>query len=168
MFENLGDILLHVEARILTELDQALADATKGGKGRDEIRQFVDAYVDFACGHARLWSLITQHQPDRTVSIPEWYREQVRAPQLRLEEILSRTFPGSSTDDTRRVAQGMWTALHGLIQVAMTSKFGTLQRPAIVKMAQDLIDGMLATFGRNIETTRTPRRTESRAANAAE
>ncbi len=168
MFENLGDILLHVEARILAELDCAIAAAIKGEMGRDEVRQFVDAYVDFACRNSRLWSLITQHQPDQTVSIPEWYREQVRAPQVRLGEILSRTFPGSNADDTSRVAQGMWTALHGLIQVAMTSKFGTLPRPAIAKMAQDLIEGMLSNYGRTVDPKRTARHSDNRPASAAE
>lgn len=140
MFQNLDEILLHVEARIFDELDARLATDLAGVEPRDAIRQFAETYVSFACENPRLWALINQHHPEPSLQIPAWYLERSCAPLNRLETVLARSRTTNDATEISRNARLIWTTLHGLVQVGMTGKFSPLSRAAISTMAQSLAD----------------------------
>jgi AcrR family transcriptional regulator len=167
MFHNLDEILLHVEARIFAELDAKIAAAVAGKKGREAIRHFTEAYVGFACENPRLWGLIIQHHPQSTKISPAWYLEIAYAPVGRLENALARTNSSADADEITRKARLIWAALHGLVQVAMTNKFGAMSRPAISTMAQELTEQFIAGMAQPAERREDGHR-NGRVAGAAE
>ncbi|CAN0378792.1 unnamed protein product, partial [Phaeothamnion confervicola] len=151
MFRNLDEILLHVEARIFKELDARIEREVTSKKGREAIRQFTEAYVGYACENPRLWSLVIRHHPENTTVVPDWYLELAHAPLSRLEKSLERAYPSADADVVAHKAHLIWAALHGLVQVAMTKKFGALSRPAISSMAQELAENFLSGMAQSLD-----------------
>lgn len=139
MFDNLDEILLRVEARILEELDEAVGRAMTGKKGAEAVRCFATTYVQFAYDNPQLWQLIQEHSPtDRGVAA-EWYLERLYAPLARLEPELGRLIGSSDADDIARLARLIWSSIHGIIQVATTPKFGTLPLATTMSMIETLV-----------------------------
>jgi AcrR family transcriptional regulator len=144
LFRNLDDLLLHVEAELLDELDESLANAIDGRKTPDAIRQFASAYVGFAFENARLWHLIQNHQPLMNGKPPpDQYLEKVFAPAARLEPLLARMTDNHDVETVTRTARLLWSAVHGVVQVATTEKFGALPRATTTAMVEELVENYL-------------------------
>jgi AcrR family transcriptional regulator len=148
MFENLTDILLHVESRVLTELENELILAIKGLKGRDAVIAFADKYIEFAFANHRLWQLIIRNQPESDHIIPLWYRDRMAAPHALLSRTLAAASPQASDEDVKQQTELIWTTMHGMIQVAMTRKFGQVSQDGLSTMMHKIIDGMFGAGGR--------------------
>lgn len=139
MFDNLDDILLRVEARVLGELDSHLGSAMSGRQGSDAIKAFASAYVEFAYRHPRLWELLQYHHPLIEKKAPDWYLERVYAPMSRLEPVLSRHSGTKDAEAATRNARQMWAAIHGVTLVATTPKFGNVPMPTTISMVESII-----------------------------
>ena len=98
MYENLDEILLRVEARVLKDLDDHIGKSLVDKKKNELPRAFAEAYIDFAFSHPRLWDLIQFHNPEIDKAVPEWYLDSVYAPMLRLEPILGDALEISDAD----------------------------------------------------------------------
>ncbi|MEQ1614219.1 MAG: TetR/AcrR family transcriptional regulator [Hyphomicrobiaceae bacterium] len=138
MFQNLEDILLRVESRILDELDQTMGRAMSGTRGAEAVRRFAAAYIDYAYQHPRLWELLQEHYPSSRKAGPDWYLERLYAPLARLENAVGQIAPRLNADDTARTARLIWTSLHGLLQVATNPKFGQMPLATTRSMAETL------------------------------
>ena len=77
MYDNLDEILLRVEARVLKDLDDHLGKSMADKKKPELLSSFVEAYIDFAYTNARLWELVQFHYPESKKSVPEWYLDSV-------------------------------------------------------------------------------------------
>jgi AcrR family transcriptional regulator len=156
LFKNLDDILLRVEAELLEKLDHSLAAAIDGRKTPDAIRYFASGYAGFAFEHARLWHLVLTHQPQFSNGAPDWYLEKVYAPAARLEPMLAKITGNDDSEGITRAARLIWSAIHGMVQVVTTEKFGAMSRTTGTAMVEDLVEnyliGLAATKG--IETSK--------------
>ncbi len=140
MFRNLDEILLKVEARVLDELDGNIARAMAGHKDIDALKNFGRAYVDFAYKSPRLWQLVQRHHPEQFPEAPDWYLERLYAPLGRLEPVLGKIRGTTCADEQARNARLMWSAVHGVLNVATTSKFGTLPMSTTLTMVDAITD----------------------------
>jgi AcrR family transcriptional regulator len=143
LFKNLDEILLRVEAEVLDELDQSLSAAIDGRKVVEAVRAFATTYADFAYEHTRLWHLLQSHQPHALPESPDWFLERLYAPASRLEPLLARISGVEDVETTTRTARTLWSAVHGIVNVATTQKFGALPRPSTVAMVEDLVQRYL-------------------------
>lgn len=161
LFKNLDDILLQVEAGLFERLDQALASAIDGRRTTEAIRLFASAYAGFAFENARLWHLIQTHQPPMSAGSPDWYLEKVFAPATRLEPLLARITGNDDVESVTRTARLLWSAIHGILQVATAEKFGALSRATTTAMVEELVESYLIgiSVARNSETTKQMQRT---------
>ena len=57
MYENLDDVVLHVEARVLDALEGRLADIVKAAKGPEALPELARAYLAFTHEKPKLWNL---------------------------------------------------------------------------------------------------------------
>lgn len=138
MFRNLDEILMRVETRVLGELDDAVEQAMLGKHGIEAVRRFASAYVEFAYGNRRLWELIQEHHPADRTSGPDWYLDRLYASLPRLEQVLSGMSSNGDADDVQRTARLVWSAVHGVLTVATTAKFGPLPLATTISMAETL------------------------------
>ena len=143
MFENLDDILLHVEARLLAELDQRLADAVGSESGPDAVKRYAKAYVGFALRRPRLWNLLLEHHVPSAESLPAWYQDKAIAPVSRLETMMCGS-NGSSTSDERRKARALWSAIHGIAVLATSQKSVQVSVDAAAALVDGIVDAMIS------------------------
>lgn len=163
MFENLDEILLRVEARALKDLDDHIGKSLLGKKSQDLPRAFAEAYVDFAYDHPRLWDLIQFHHPEFDKAAPDWYLDNVYAPMMRLEPIVGDVMGIDDADEIAQRARLLWSVVHGMVQMAMTPKFGVVQKSTTVWMIESAIADCL----RKQTPTRTQLRVEPTGDSAA-
>lgn len=142
MYENLADLVLHVEARVLSRLDEHLEAATKGAKGEDAIRRFARAYLAFSHTSPRLWNLLFEHHMPHSVQVPVWYQERLEAPLKRLEQQLKQTGGNSDSGWSKRNARALWAGLHGVASLSTTHKVGHIT----IECAHDLLDTLVGNF----------------------
>ncbi len=143
LFRNLDEILLRVETEIFGRLDKALSVEMEGRKGIDAVRRFAVAYAAFAYEHTKLWHLIQEHHLAVVQAGPDWYLEKVYAPAIRLEVVLAKLSGIQDVEQAARTARIIWSAVHGIIQVAMTAKFGALPQSTTVAMIENLVQNYL-------------------------
>ena len=139
MFSNLDEILMRVEARILEELDEAIARAVVGKKGIEALRTFATTYVEFAYKNHRLWELVQQHNPENNKTAPDWFLERMYAPMSRLEPLIGSILELSDADEVSRSARLLWSTVHGLLHVAMTPKYGALPLSTAIAMVDAIV-----------------------------
>ena len=61
MFENLDDVVLHVEARVLDALDKRLSALLQDGNAAGRVGRLAQAYLAFTHEKPRLWNLLFEH-----------------------------------------------------------------------------------------------------------
>jgi AcrR family transcriptional regulator len=117
MFENLDDVVLHVEARVLDALDRRLGSVlTDTGNPTDRIGRLALAYLDFTHEKPRLWNLLFEHHMPADAQLPSWYQQKLEGLMGRVEEAMAPLFARAS--DRQRAARAVGRcarhhALHG-------------------------------------------------------
>ena len=90
MFENLDDVVLHVEARVLEALDKRLSALLQDGNATDRVNRLAQAYLAFTHEQPRLWNLLFEHHLPATAALPSWYQQKLEGLMSRVEEALWR------------------------------------------------------------------------------
>ena len=144
LFRNLDEILLHVEAELLTDLDRALSEAMESKKGAEAVHRFASRYAAFAYDHSKLWTLLQEHHLADGQLSPDWYLDKINAPIARLEPALAKISGTMDVESTSRTARALWSAIHGIIQIATTEKFGRLSKAAAMEMVEDVVHHYVA------------------------
>lgn len=142
MFDNLADLVLRVEARVLARLDQRLEEATSGVKGEQAIRRFAATYLAFSHERPRLWNLLFEHHMPHSTVVPAWYQERLEAPLARLEKLLKQQSGGGDSNWCKRNARALWAGLHGVASLSTTNKVGHIT----IESAHDVLDTLVSCY----------------------
>ena len=79
MFENLDDVILRVEGRMLDDLGERLKGvATDVGDPVEATARMAHAYLAFTHERPKLWNLLFEHHMPATSVLPDWYAGQIR------------------------------------------------------------------------------------------
>jgi AcrR family transcriptional regulator len=131
IFQNLDDLVLHVEARLLAELNRRLAEIGDDHPAEEMVRLLARTYFAFTHERPHLWSVLLEHNISRETTIPAWYREVVDGLVRHAERALVRLLPDADPASLRRSACILWTSVHGISTLANTHKLsGSLGEPA--------------------------------------
>ncbi len=93
VFENLDDLLLIIEARLLDELAGRLADTDASGPPAERLRRLVGTYFVFTQERPKLWNLLNEHRMPAGREVPEWYQAKVENLMTPLEQALLQLLP---------------------------------------------------------------------------
>ena len=143
MFENLDDILLQVELRVLHGLGKHLDQQLDGEHGVSAIRGFAEAYVGYAHARPKLWCLLHEHQLSDGRQLPTWYTEALHAPVERLQAFLAKALGISEHAALRRTACNLWQMIHGVTLVTTSSKLGPVEKAAAQSQVVELVESCL-------------------------
>ena len=103
MFENLDDVVLHVEARVLEALDKRLSTLLQDGNPAGRVSRLAQVYLAFTHENPRLWNLLFEHHMPKEAALPPWYQQKLEGLMGRVEETLAPLFPpGREADRQRR------------------------------------------------------------------
>jgi AcrR family transcriptional regulator len=145
MFENLDDVVLHVEARLLDELDARLtanlADKTLPG---DPLQRLAHVYLDFTHEKPKLWNLLFEHHLPPGADLPPWYQQKLEGLMQRIEASLAPMFPAGKDIERQRAARVLWAGVHGITSLSTADKLSVVTTEAAPRLVDDLITTYLA------------------------
>lgn len=151
MYQNLDDVVLHVEARVLDELEVRLASVFDvGTPGPDTLPALAHAYLSFTHEKPKLWNLLFEHHMPKDAVLPDWYQQKLEGLLKRVEQSLAPLFPPGREADRQRAARVLWAGVHGITSLSTADKLSIVTTEAATR----LIDDLVHTYIRGLQATR--------------
>ena len=139
MFENLDDVILHVEARVLEALDARLAAVLVEAGGPVRLPQLALAYLAFTHENPRLWNLLFEHHLPAGTELPTWYQEKLECLMARIETALQPLFPAGQEAERQRTARVLWAGVHGITSLSTADKLSIVTAESAGRLVEDLV-----------------------------
>ncbi len=149
LFENLDDLITHLNGRLLDEMGDALAGTPVGDDTSENLMLLLHRYLSFIGERANLWNLVFEHTipGDR---VPTWYRRKVEKVISILEGALAPAFHCIDGEGPNRSARVLLASLHGIWSLGSSGKLDMMTSETTTEMAENLI----ATYVAGIEACR--------------
>lgn len=144
VFDNIDDVILTIEGRLLDRLSATLEAVPQSVDPRTRLKALALAYLNFTHENPNLWNLLFEHHMRPGAEIPEWYQEKLENLLGEVERELAR-LPGSL--DAVRVARSarvLWAGVHGITSLSTTDKLATITTEAAAPLVEDLVDHYLS------------------------
>jgi len=144
VFENLDDLLLIIEARLLDELGGRLASADDTGPPNERLRRLVRTYFSFTQERPKLWNLLNEHRMPNGREVPEWYQAKIERLLTPFEEVLTPLFDERDAASQKRHARALWASVHGMTSMSTADKLAAVTGHAGPSLIDDLLSIYLA------------------------
>jgi AcrR family transcriptional regulator len=145
MFDNLDDVVLNVEGRVLDALDERLAtELAKGGDQTTLVMRLAQAYLSFTHERPKLWNLLFEHYMPGGTDTPPWYQEKLERLMSRVEAAVAPIYPPDAVLERQRAARVLWAGVHGITSLSTANKLANVTSEAAALLVADLIHNYLA------------------------
>lgn len=114
LFENLDDLIVHLNGATLDALYQALAGERPHGEPEAALRAMARTYIGFTGRHPNLWNILFEHRLPEGQELPEGHREKVRRLLGLVESALSSLFAPGREGERLHAARVLWCGLNGI------------------------------------------------------
>lgn len=149
VFENLDDLLLTIEARLLDRLAERLAETDESGTPQQRLHRLADTYFAFSQEQPKLWNLLIEHGMPAGREVPEWYCTKLENLMLPLEQALAPLVE-SDAGAQRRAARALWAGVHGITSLSAANKLADVTAQA----GRTLVDDLVSTYLSGLEHRR--------------
>lgn len=144
VFENLDDLILHVEARMLDALSQRLAKTIPESDPSRNLLEIAQTYLHFTHQNPKLWNLLFEHHLPAGVEAPGWYKEKLEALMTRVEAEVARLISNPDNDAVKRAARVLWAGVHGITSLSTADKLSNVTTETAGLLIEDLVKTFLA------------------------
>ena len=145
MFQNLDDVVLNVEARVLDALDGRLIGVLRGdGDENGRVERLAQAYLAFTQENPRLWNLLFEHHMPTNSELPAWYQQKLEGLMRRVEEALGPRFQPGQDAERQRAARVLWAGVHGITSLSTADKLSVVTNETASRLIEDLVGTYLA------------------------
>ncbi|MCU7940556.1 MAG: TetR/AcrR family transcriptional regulator [gamma proteobacterium symbiont of Bathyaustriella thionipta] len=122
IFDNLPDLLLHVNARTLGILYQDCQKLDLSAKdAQNNILAYANLYLQFAHSHPGLWELIFDNNVLNDRELPDWYLNQANALFSLIERQLKAITPDKSQLEITKTSRVLWSSVHGICTLSINN-----------------------------------------------
>lgn len=142
VFENLDDLVLHIEGRIIDELARELEGVSREGTPKDQALALGRAYLKFTSENPKLWNLLFEHHLPPGSDVPQWYQHKLDGLMQRVEAVVAESLPDRKPEDVRRSAHVLWAGVHGISSLATADKLSVVTKDG----AGNLVDLLVSTY----------------------
>lgn len=139
VFQNLDDLVLTIEGRMLDRLSAKLAQVKTSGSPSDHILEMARVYLRFTHDHPRLWNLLFEHHLPANQDIPGWYQQKLNGLMGHVEAALAPMMPNADKDRVRRAASVLWAGVHGITSLSTADKLSTVTADGASALVDDLV-----------------------------
>ena len=150
VFENLDDLVLTIEARLLDKLSARLAELPVEPDPKARVLKLARAYLAFTHENPRLWNLLFEHHMPAGKSVPAWYQTKLDVLMARIEDALGPLAGRSDPAAVRRAARVLWAGVHGITSLSTADKLSNISTEAAGPLVDDLVTTYLAGFERQM------------------
>lgn len=144
VFDNLDDLVLTIEGRLLDRLAQSLQAVPETDQPKSRLKNIAMAYLSFTHENPKLWNLLFEHHMQAGAEIPLWYQEKLESLLAEVERELGRLIPESNGGQVKRAARVLWAGVHGITSLSTTDKLAIITTDAAGPLVEDLIDHYLS------------------------
>lgn len=146
VFENLDDLIIHLNARTLDELYQSLQSVVVNAPlSAETLHALGSAYLQFAQEHTQRWRLIFDHRLPY-LDTPDWFQDKVQEGFGMIEQVLAKVATERSESEIKRAARALWGGVHGVCMLAMTGKLADPEGGEVQVLVDSLIECYLRGF----------------------
>ncbi len=138
VFDNLDDLVLTIEARLLDRLAARLAEVPSASSPQEQLQRLAETYLRFTSENPRLWNLLFEHHMPAGKDIPAWYRMKLDGLMARIEEALTPVM-NSDPAARQRAARVLWAGVHGITSLSTADKLSNITSEAAVPHVHDLV-----------------------------
>ena len=147
VFDNLDDMIMHINARTLDRLHQLMTNGEiQNLKPKDRLIQLGQIYIHFAYSDPHRWALIFEHHPTNDRPTPDWYVEKIMRMFAIVEESLQPLSPHRTNGELSQASCALWAGLHGVCILGITQKLGDVSEDSVQNLAKSLMVNYLSGF----------------------
>lgn len=130
LFGSLDMIALTANGETLRELHKELihANGPPSGSLVDRLEVLAAAYLTFAIDRTPAWRALFAFRPSPKTPVPEWYQQAQEALFVIVEDLLQPVI--AQQRSRREAARAVFSAVHGVIAIALDEKLGAFDRSA--------------------------------------
>ncbi|NQV22214.1 MAG: TetR/AcrR family transcriptional regulator [Rhodospirillales bacterium] len=150
LFENLDELVVHLNGRTLDELYDQLSGGPKTGVPEDDAGRLVAEYLSFLEQNPRLWNVLFEHKLPEGETLPEWYDVKVDKVLGRVEDALSPLFTPDDAEGKQHAARVLWASLHGICSLSETGKLDVVTPRPVRDMAVTLVKNFVTGLRVNV------------------
>ncbi|MCG8512340.1 MAG: TetR/AcrR family transcriptional regulator [Rhodospirillales bacterium] len=142
IFENLDDVIVHLNGRTLDDLYAHLAEVEFAGDPENDLDSLLARYLDFLDSNRNLWRVLFDFRMSAGRQLPDWFLHKVGAVLGLVEDALSPLFHGESrkAGDSARI---LWAGLHGICTLAETGKLQIVTSQTLRAMTGELVSNFV-------------------------
>ncbi len=144
IFQNLDDIILTIEGRMLDGLSAALDALPDETDPRLQVRSLAHAYLGYSHAHPKLWNLLFEHHLPAGQDVPAWYKTKLESLLARVEGAVRPLLPDASADAIKRSARVLWAGVHGITSLSTADKLANITTDSAAPLIDDLVGLYLA------------------------
>lgn len=149
IFQNLDDIIIHLNGRVLDKLIAKMkSNLNKTKCNVETFKKLGLAYANFSAEHFNLWDMLVNYRVDPKTEIPKWYPKKIQELFDILESQLSKVVTNQSAEDLRDDITVMWSSIHGICILSIKGKFTHTQTHSKTeKLIENFIDNYFRGLG---------------------
>ncbi len=139
-FHDLDELILQVNARTLSQLEQALATPHEVPKKKKELRRLALGYLHYARANEPRWRALFEHRMPPGKPLPNWYADERSRLFMLLEAPLARLLPHGDAESRRLKARMLFSAVHGITVLGLEEKLAPTPEAALDGQLSDFMD----------------------------
>lgn len=146
-FQDLDDLVLHVNSLTLARMDACLREAATSAPGaRAILKALAAAYLAFARENRNLWAALFEHRMPDGVPVPEWHLREHAVLIHHIVGPLAMLQPSLDMQELAVRARTLFSAVHGIVAVSIEERFVGLVPAAVdlelERFLEVLVDGV--------------------------
>jgi AcrR family transcriptional regulator len=150
VFENLDDLILHVNARTLDRLHTRMSESQSHcADASDCLLQLGQVYIRFADEDPHRWSMVFEHRSSEAQVVPAWYQEKIARMFALVEEGLEPLSEQHTLQEITQASRALWGGVHGICILALAGNLGVAGVDSVQDLTKTLITNYLKGFADN-------------------
>lgn len=147
VFENQRDMVLHINAMSLKDLDVWFDKHTDACATPTEcLQQLAEAYISYATAKSARWNLLVDPLVDEGTDMPDWYMSKLSRLFGRVEGILAPLAAEHSALEIQQAARVLWAGVHGICTLKIRQRLDLAGGQTTSEMTQMLIKNFIKGF----------------------
>lgn len=146
VFDNMADLILHLQARTLDEIAEALAQVSLDQAGEQRVLSLAQAYLSFARQHFNRWAMLFDHRLSDDKTLPDWYAGKIERLFQILEEPIRELTPELTGSQIKQAARALWGGIHGVCLLSLTGKMDTVGADEVEDILLLLVENFLRSW----------------------